>query len=97
MICGEHILEVVPSSDDKQSQTKWIVELTWFYNTVYGELEQDATEERLMRYTRGYVMQLIGGLIFPNAFDSRAHIRWLSLLEDLEACGQLSWDSAVLA
>ncbi|RYR21066.1 hypothetical protein Ahy_B03g066307 [Arachis hypogaea] len=65
----------------------------------YGlrELEQDATEERLMRYTRGYIMQLIGDILFPDASDSRVHIKWLPLLEDLDTCGQLSWGSAVLA
>ncbi|XP_020959173.1 protein MAIN-LIKE 1-like [Arachis ipaensis] len=52
----EQILGVVPDSDDRQSQTKWTVKLTWFHNTVCGEMEQDATEERLMRYTREYIM-----------------------------------------
>ncbi|KAL4288376.1 hypothetical protein AHAS_Ahas19G0280000 [Arachis hypogaea] len=42
-------------------------------------------------------MQLIGGILFPDASDSRVHIRWLPLLEDLDACGRLSWGSAVLA
>ncbi|XP_015958900.1 protein MAIN-LIKE 2-like [Arachis duranensis] len=83
--------------DDKQSQTKWTVKLTWFHNTVCGELEQDAAEERLLRYTKGYIMQLIGGILIPDAFDSRVHIRWLPLLEDLDTCGGLSWGSAVLA
>ncbi|RYR46355.1 hypothetical protein Ahy_A07g032089 [Arachis hypogaea] len=65
------ILGVVPNPKDRQSQTKWTMKLSWFHNTVYGELEQDATEERLMRYTRGYIMQLIGGILFPDASDSR--------------------------
>ncbi|RYR53540.1 hypothetical protein Ahy_A06g028712 [Arachis hypogaea] len=60
------------------------------------KLEQD-TEECLMRYTRGYIMQLIGGILFPDTSDFRVHIRWLPLLEDLDACGQLLWGSAVLA
>ncbi|KAL4288306.1 hypothetical protein AHAS_Ahas19G0273000 [Arachis hypogaea] len=68
--------------------TKWTMKLTWFQNTNCGELEQDATEERLMRYTRGCIMQLIEGILFPDASDSRVHIRWLLLLEDLERCGQ---------
>ncbi|XP_025634379.1 protein MAIN-LIKE 1-like [Arachis hypogaea] len=93
----EQILGVVPGLEDRQSQTKSTVKLTWFHNTVCGELEQDATEERLIRYTRGYIMQLIGGILFLDASDSRVHIRWLPLLEDLDACGRLSWDSAVLA
>ncbi|MED6209475.1 hypothetical protein PIB30_055066 [Stylosanthes scabra] len=51
---------------------------------------EDATEERLMQYTRGYIMQIIGGMLFPDASDSRVHMRWLPLLEDLDRCGQLS-------
>ncbi|KAL4358836.1 hypothetical protein AHAS_Ahas08G0017200 [Arachis hypogaea] len=62
--CGEMIitllLGLVPGPADKQSQTKWTVKLTRFHNTLCGELEQDATEERLLRYTRWYIMQLIG-------------------------------------
>ncbi|QHO19535.1 uncharacterized protein DS421_11g329840 [Arachis hypogaea] len=42
----EHILSVVPDLEDRQSQTKWTVKLTWLRNTVCGELEKDATEER---------------------------------------------------
>ncbi|RYQ85238.1 hypothetical protein Ahy_B10g104740 isoform A [Arachis hypogaea] len=80
-----------------QSQTKWTIKLTWFHNTVCRELEQDTTEECLVRYTRGYIMHLIGGFLFPDASDSREHIRWLPLLEELDTCGQLSWGSAVLA
>ncbi|XP_020979617.1 serine/threonine-protein phosphatase 7 long form homolog [Arachis ipaensis] len=93
----QQLLGVIPSPDDRQSQTKWIVKLTWFHNTVCEELEQDATEERLLRYTRLYIMQLIGGILFPDASDSRVHIRWRPLLKDLETCGRLSWGSAVLA
>ncbi|RYR39934.1 hypothetical protein Ahy_A09g045572 [Arachis hypogaea] len=79
------------SPENRQSQTKWTVKLTWFHNTVCGELEQEATEECLMRYTRGYIMQLIGSILFPDTSDSRVHIRWLPLLEDLDMCGWLSW------
>ncbi|RYR63246.1 hypothetical protein Ahy_A04g021048 [Arachis hypogaea] len=62
-----------------------------------GELEQDVIEERLLRYRRGYIMQVIGGILFPNASDSRVHIRWLPLLEDHDRYGRLSWGLAVLA
>ncbi|RYR20831.1 hypothetical protein Ahy_B03g066072 [Arachis hypogaea] len=34
---------------------KWTVKLSWFLNTVCGDLEEDATEERLLRYTRGWL------------------------------------------
>ncbi|MED6206553.1 hypothetical protein PIB30_028010 [Stylosanthes scabra] len=34
--------------------------------------------------------------LFPDASDSRVHLRWLPLLADLEQCGRLSWGSVVL-
>ncbi|RYQ85816.1 hypothetical protein Ahy_B10g105434 [Arachis hypogaea] len=74
------LLGAVSGPDDRQSQTKWTVKLTWFHN-------MDATEERLLRYMRGYIMQLIGGILFPDASDSRVHIRCLPLLRDLDTCG----------
>ncbi|XP_057730397.1 protein MAIN-LIKE 2-like [Arachis stenosperma] len=77
-----------------QSQTKWIVKLTWFLNTVCGELEQDATEECLLRYTREYIMQLIGGILFSDASNSRVHISAIEHgARDLGGCISLllSW------
>ncbi|RYR21065.1 hypothetical protein Ahy_B03g066306 [Arachis hypogaea] len=59
--------------------------------------QHNATEECLMRYMRGYIMQLIGRILFPDASDYRVHIKWLPLLEDFGTCGRLSWGSAVLA
>ncbi|MED6225556.1 hypothetical protein PIB30_094745 [Stylosanthes scabra] len=34
---------------------------------------------------------IIGGFLFPDASDSRVHLRWLPLLADLDVCGRLSW------
>ncbi|KAL4321069.1 hypothetical protein AHAS_Ahas14G0073600 [Arachis hypogaea] len=47
-----------------------------------------------MRYIRGYIMQLIGGILFSDASDSRVHIRWLPLLKDLERRVQYRPDNA---
>ncbi|XP_057734469.1 protein MAIN-LIKE 1-like [Arachis stenosperma] len=92
----EQTLGVVPSREDRQSQTKWIVKLTWFHNMICGELEQNATEEYLMRYTKGYIMQLIRSILFLDAFDSQVHIRWLPYWRTLTSvagyCGaRLCW------
>ncbi|QHO18800.1 uncharacterized protein DS421_11g323620 [Arachis hypogaea] len=92
-IC-QQLLGAVPGPADRQ---KWNINLSWFRETVCGNLEEDATPERLLQYTRGYIMQLIGGFLFPDQSNTRVHLRWLPLLEDLDQCGQLSWGSAVLA
>ncbi|RYR51926.1 hypothetical protein Ahy_A06g026870 [Arachis hypogaea] len=65
---------------------------------IAGRVDRvDTTEESLLRYTGGYIMRLIGGILFPDASDSRVYIRWLPMLEDLDACGRLSWGLAVLS
>ncbi|KAL4345079.1 hypothetical protein AHAS_Ahas11G0242500 [Arachis hypogaea] len=93
----QQLLGIVLGPEDRQSQTKWTVKLSWFQNTICGDVEEDPTEERLLCYTRGYIMQVIRGILIPDASDSRVHIRWLPLLEDLHRCGRLSWGSAMLA
>ncbi|KAL4359209.1 hypothetical protein AHAS_Ahas08G0054500 [Arachis hypogaea] len=75
---------------------KWIVKPA-DSRTLCGELEEDPTELRRLHLTRGYLMQMIGGILFTDASDTRVHIRWLLLLADLDRCERLSWGSAMLA
>ncbi|RYR75054.1 hypothetical protein Ahy_A02g009759 isoform E [Arachis hypogaea] len=60
---------------------------------------QDVAYQLELRIDGDPVSGCIGGcgILFPDASDSWVHIRWLPLLEDLDACGRLSWGSAVLA
>ncbi|XP_020271966.1 serine/threonine-protein phosphatase 7 long form homolog [Asparagus officinalis] len=44
-----------------------------------------------------YILHMIGCVLFPDASKTLVHARWLSLLEDFDVCGALSWGSAVLA
>ncbi|RYQ85918.1 hypothetical protein Ahy_B10g105558 [Arachis hypogaea] len=52
-------------------------------DTICRELEAEPTEEQLMQYTKGYIMQTIEGILLLDAFESRVHMRWLPLWEDL--------------
>ncbi|RYR60787.1 hypothetical protein Ahy_A04g017848 [Arachis hypogaea] len=60
---------------------------------------QDVAYQLGLRIDGDHVSGCISGcgILFSNASDSRVHIKWLPLLEDLDACGWLSWSSAVLA
>ncbi|KAL4345060.1 protein MAIN-LIKE 1-like [Arachis hypogaea] len=58
----QQLLGIVLGPEDRQSQTKWTVKLSWFQNTICGDVEEDPTEERLLCYTRGYIMQVIMGI-----------------------------------
>ncbi|RYR31856.1 hypothetical protein Ahy_B01g056787 [Arachis hypogaea] len=41
--------------NERQSPTKCTVKLSWFQNIICRDLEEDATEERLLRYMRGWL------------------------------------------
>ncbi|MED6197945.1 hypothetical protein PIB30_061606 [Stylosanthes scabra] len=73
----QQLLGAVPGENDRQAAGKWVVNMTWFRDRVCQGVGEDATEERLMQYTRGYIMQMIGGMLFPDASDSRVHMRWI--------------------
>ncbi|RYQ83077.1 hypothetical protein Ahy_B10g101698 [Arachis hypogaea] len=63
-------------------------------STCYGSKTQFVGSWLRMRQMSGYCSTLIlGGMLFPYASDSLVHMRWLSLLEELDLCGQLSWGS----
>lgn len=57
------------------------ISLSWF--TKFAKLPQNATDNVVQQYARGHIMRLIGGFLFPDKSDSRVHIMYLPLLEDL--------------
>ncbi|MED6106660.1 hypothetical protein PIB30_006285 [Stylosanthes scabra] len=73
----QQLLGAVSGENDRQAEGKRVVNITWFRDRIYQGLGDDATEERLMQYTRGYIMQIIGGMLFPDGSDSRVHMRWI--------------------
>ncbi|KAI4371008.1 hypothetical protein MLD38_019289 [Melastoma candidum] len=44
----------------------------------------DATEEVVQMYSRAYILQLIGGMLFTTKSDNLVHLFWLPLLADFE-------------
>ena len=44
----QQLLGVVPGPNDRQSPSKWIVNLTWFRYIICGQLEAQLTEKRLL-------------------------------------------------
>ncbi|MED6211232.1 hypothetical protein PIB30_071773 [Stylosanthes scabra] len=55
-MCRE-LLGAITTERDRQ-RDKWNVHLTWFEDTAYKVLGDDPTPERLLQYTRGYIMQI---------------------------------------
>lgn len=60
-------------------------------------LQQDAPGHIVECYARAHILQLLGGLLLPDASNNKVKLMFLPLLRDFEAAGKLSWGSAVLA
>ena len=49
------------------------------------------------RYTRGYVMDLFGSVMFPDSSGDQMPMMYLPLLMDIEQPSSYNWGGAVLA
>ncbi|XP_052878929.1 protein MAIN-LIKE 1-like [Gossypium arboreum] len=72
------------------------LKFTWL-KAKFEHLSVNATEEELMCAARAYIMQIIGGVLMPNANNNKVHLQYLPLLADLRNVCSYSWGSAVLA
>ncbi|XP_016722736.1 protein MAIN-LIKE 2-like [Gossypium hirsutum] len=72
------------------------LKFTWL-KAKFEHLSVNATEEELMCAARAYIMQIIGGVLMPNANNNKVHLQYLPLLADLRNVRSYSWGSAVLA
>ncbi|RVW94916.1 Serine/threonine-protein phosphatase 7 long form-like [Vitis vinifera] len=65
--------------------------LTWLSQSFHT-LAPDADEESIQRYTRAYILQLIGGFLFSGKSSDKVHLMFLSLLEDFEVAGRWRYE-----
>ena len=64
---------------------------------VAEPLPPNAEEDHLHRYTRCYILALLGDTIFMDKSGDRVHLMWVQQLEDLRNPRRYSWGSACLA
>ncbi|KAI8556195.1 hypothetical protein RHMOL_Rhmol05G0233200 [Rhododendron molle] len=72
------------------------VSLKWLRENFDGKIEEEDDEVMILRKARGYILQLIGGIVLPDQSSSHVHLCFLSLLDDLQLAGTYSWGSACL-
>ncbi|XP_057733802.1 protein MAIN-LIKE 1-like [Arachis stenosperma] len=87
------LLGVLPLENQVQ---KFAVNCTWFQET-FAECPDGADEETVRRFSRAYIMMLLGTQLFADKSGNRIHIRWLPYVARLEEMGRYSWASAALA
>nr|XP_027186726.1 protein MAINTENANCE OF MERISTEMS-like [Cicer arietinum] len=72
------------------------IKLKWLKNT-FDDVGENASELEKQASCRAYILRMIGGLLMPDKSNNRVHLKYLSLLGDLNKVSQYSWGSAVLA
>ncbi|KAF7112702.1 hypothetical protein RHSIM_RhsimUnG0202400 [Rhododendron simsii] len=73
------------------------VSLKWLRDNFNGKVDEGDDEVTILRKARGYILQLIGGIVLSDQSSSHVHLYFLSLLDDLQLAGTYSWGSACLA
>ncbi|WCJ24839.1 Aminotransferase-like plant mobile domain family protein [Euphorbia peplus] len=73
-----------------------MVKLSWLkeYFTLCPE---DGPMEEIERYTRAYLLYLVGSTIFSTTTGNKVPIMYLPLFEDFEKAGKYAWGAATLA
>ncbi|KAL9670711.1 hypothetical protein QQ045_008269 [Rhodiola kirilowii] len=86
------LLGVVPPQGRRDTS----VRCTWFKDNM-SELPADATDEVAQRYTRAYILVMLGSSLLPDSSGSDVSLHYLPLQADLNAILGYSWGAAVLA
>ena len=71
--------------------------LLHYLRTNTNPLGEDATAEEIERYTRAYIMDLFGSVLFPNCSGDGVPAMYLRFLDDLEPERVPNWGAVALA
>ncbi|XP_012573198.1 serine/threonine-protein phosphatase 7 long form homolog [Cicer arietinum] len=91
-ICQDYLGVIPPDGATKGNSIK----LKWLKDT-FDDVGENASELEKQASCRAYILRMIGGLLMPDKSNNRVHLKYLSLLGDLNKVSQYSWGSAVLA
>lgn len=72
------------------------INIAWLHDT-FSNLPDGASKSEIEHSTRAYIMYQIGCSLFPDPSGTRVHLRYLALLRDFDASGEMAWGAAVLA
>jgi len=90
---AEELLGEMPPDNEMSGQR---VRIGWLTER-FGVLPRNPTEEQLVRFTRAYILRMIGGWLMPDHSGHLVGLMYLQFLRDLDECGRYAWGAAVLA
>ncbi|KAA0065878.1 serine/threonine-protein phosphatase 7 long form-like protein [Cucumis melo var. makuwa] len=88
-VCEDFLEVLLPDMKGQWLSLPWLPE-------QFTELPPDANVVSVQRYTRAYIMQLIGGFLFADNSHILVHCMFLLLLSDFDLVGMYSCGTASL-
>lgn len=88
------LLGVVPEAPHRQGTT---LQLGWLREQFGIPPPENATEVILSYYARGYILAMMGSVLFTNTTGDAVSLLYLPLLHNLHNASRYSWGGAVLA
>ncbi|PON48172.1 Aminotransferase-like mobile domain containing protein [Parasponia andersonii] len=73
-----------------------MLKLTWLKES-FSRCPEDASTETIERYTRAYLLYLVGSTIFSTTTGNKVSIMYLPLFEDFDEAGKFAWGAAAIA
>jgi len=70
------------------------LKLTWLREQFLMDL---LTDVQAQQHAHAYILHMIDTTLFLDYLTNRVYLRWLPILEDFDACSDMSWGSIVLA
>ena len=73
------------------------VRLDWIKKRCERHATNASTEEELYQCARGYLLYVLGCVVFPDKTKTRVSCYYLGALKDLSKVGEIAWGVAILA
>lgn len=63
----------------------------------FKEMPENATKEQIEHYTRAFILDILGSMIFPDTSGDGVPAMYLQFLQDLDKPKEYNWGAATLA
>ncbi|XP_052178435.1 protein MAIN-LIKE 2-like [Diospyros lotus] len=73
-----------------------MVKLSWLKET-FSQCPEDSSIEDIERYTRAYLLYLVGSTIFSTTTGNKVPVMYLPLFENFNQAGKYAWGAAALS
>ncbi|KAL0404836.1 UNVERIFIED_CONTAM: protein MAIN-LIKE 2 [Sesamum radiatum] len=94
--CDSVCVKYLGKAPDSGYTSGGMVKLSWLKET-FSECREDASIEDVERYTRAYLLYLVGSTIFSTTTGNKVPVMYLPLFENFDNAGKYAWGAAALA